>query len=106
MLAAVSVVGEDSTMNAQQPSTPSRNVQPSNRGTMVGLAAAVVLTFGVGHGALGSEPFILVLFLIGAIVAAVAWSWDFRWKQLAGQSASLRLATVWRPCSSTGNTGC
>lgn len=60
-----------------------RNVQPLNRGLIIGLAIAVILTIGVGRGSLGSEPFIIALYLIGAIVAAVAWSWDFRWKQIA-----------------------
>jgi hypothetical protein len=60
-----------------------RNVQPISRGLLIGLAVVVVLTIGVGHGAMGSELFIIALYLIGATIAGVAWTWDFRWKQLA-----------------------
>lgn len=59
------------------------NVQPINRGLIVGLAVTIVLTIGVGRGAMGNESFIIVLYLVGAIIAGVAWTWDFRWKQVA-----------------------
>lgn len=62
---------------------PTRNVQPINRGLIVSLAAAILLTVGVGHGAEASEPFIIISYLIGAVVAGLAWSWDFHWKQVA-----------------------
>ena len=60
-----------------------RNVRPLHPGLIVGIAAAIILTVGVGRGALGSEPFIISMYLIGAIVAAIAWSWNFRGKQIA-----------------------
>lgn len=32
---------------------------------------------------MGSEPFIIGSYVVGAIIAGVTWSWDFRWKQAA-----------------------
>lgn len=54
-----------------------------NRGLVIALAVAVILTVGVGHSAMGSELFIIALYLIGATIAGVVWTWDFRWKQWA-----------------------
>ena len=69
------------------PKTPlplwKRNVQPINRGLIVSVAAAIILTLGVGKGSMGSEPFIIGSYVVGAVIAGVAWSWDFRWKQVA-----------------------
>ena len=74
-------------MKAQRPSSPARKLQPFHRGSLVGvtvgLAVAVILTVGVGVGAMGSERFILVTYVVDAIIAGVAWSWEFRGKQWA-----------------------
>ncbi len=74
-------------MKAQRPTSPARKLQPFHRGSlagvMVGLVVAVILTGGVSVGAMGGELFILVSYVVGAITAGVAWSWEFRGKQWA-----------------------
>jgi hypothetical protein len=99
MLAAVSGARGNNSMREQQGSTSTRNVQIIHGSTTLGVAMAVILATGVGHRAVASEPFILVLYFVGTIVAAMTWLWEFRWNSLCERSASLRLATVWRPCS-------
>jgi hypothetical protein len=61
---------------------PERNVHPINRGFILLLVVAIIVSFGVGAGATGSEPFVIGAYLFGAVAAAIAWGWDIRGKGL------------------------
>lgn len=51
---------------------------------------------------MGNESFIIVLYLVGAIIAGVAWTWDFRWKQVAWTLGVLVLGYSIAPMILTG----
>ena len=59
---------------------PERNVHPINRGFILLLVVAIIVSVGVG--ATGSEPFVIGAYLFGAVAAAIAWGWDIRGKRL------------------------
>ena len=59
---------------------PERNVHPINRGFVLLLVVAIIVSVGVG--ATGSEPFVIGAYLFGAVAAAIAWGWDIRGKGL------------------------
>jgi len=59
---------------------PERNVHPINRGFILLLVVAIIVSVGVG--ATGSEPFVIGAYLFGAVAAAIAWGWDIRGKGL------------------------
>jgi hypothetical protein len=48
---------------------------------LLAIIAAVAVALTLAHRVMGSEPFILSTYLVGAAVALLAWFWDFRWTE-------------------------